>query len=392
MTEFTAAERAALDRATVPAMRGGLARDIVAAASAGARRGGRRGAAGGGTGACCWARARWSSPARPRRRPGCSTGCRSAFPASRARRRGAGAQAEARRPRRKAARRAGQAGRAGRHRPAPVPLVDPTPTPQELWRERRAARIAAGLPVRRHAGPARDRREAARPAARPSARPRSPSGGGSRRCRPPSARSRSPRSRADFLARHPKMAQRYEQRLEARAAAADGASRPPSRRSRSRSLKRPSRPTSAAERRRAATRSARSPGARDGGMADAAPRAAAAECAKGRRRRCVEHADGAVIPVIATAPSPAFPGLISAAPLNEAGRRTFRLRATRWLEKTMRILVGLLALLLLGAGPAAPAEPPVVRVKLTTAAGRDHAGDRREARAAHRAQFPGLCR
>lgn len=35
----------------------------------------------------------------------------------------------------------------------------------------------------------------------------------------------------------------------------------------------------------------------------------------------------------------------------------------------MRILVGLLALLLLGAGPAPPAEPPVVRVKLTTAAG-----------------------
>ena len=35
----------------------------------------------------------------------------------------------------------------------------------------------------------------------------------------------------------------------------------------------------------------------------------------------------------------------------------------------MRILVGLLALALLGASPGAPAEPPVVRVKLTTAAG-----------------------
>ena len=35
----------------------------------------------------------------------------------------------------------------------------------------------------------------------------------------------------------------------------------------------------------------------------------------------------------------------------------------------MRVLVGLLALLLVGAGPAAPAEPPVVRVRLTNQAG-----------------------
>ena len=35
----------------------------------------------------------------------------------------------------------------------------------------------------------------------------------------------------------------------------------------------------------------------------------------------------------------------------------------------MRVLIGLLAFMLLGAAPASPAEPPVVRVKLTTQAG-----------------------
>ncbi|MBW8841097.1 MAG: hypothetical protein JF608_04665, partial [Sphingomonadales bacterium] len=42
--DFTARERAALDRVTVPAMRSGLAADIVAAAAAGTRIPPRRGA------------------------------------------------------------------------------------------------------------------------------------------------------------------------------------------------------------------------------------------------------------------------------------------------------------------------------------------------------------
>lgn len=219
MTEFTAAERAALDRATVPAIRGGLARDIVAAASTGAPR---RASRGGwrrhgrvllGAGALVIASATAAATGLldrlPIRIPGIT--------------RVAGPPA----PKPK------HVVRAEKPRPASgkpvalaaVPLANPTPlppTPQEQWRERRAARIAAGLPVRR---PLLQRAIAAKLRSLPPAeRQAAIAEWGHIKALPPAERKIAvAKVKADFLARHPKMAQRYEARLEARsAAAADG--------------------------------------------------------------------------------------------------------------------------------------------------------------------------
>ncbi|MEO5938815.1 MAG: hypothetical protein ABIQ43_07370 [Sphingomonas sp.] len=219
MTEFTATDRVALDRATVPAMRSGLARDIVAAASAGAarrlsRRDWRRhGRVLLGAGALIIASA-----------TAAATGLLDRLPI---RIPGITRVVEAPGPKPK------HVVRVEKPRPAPakptalaaVPLADPTPLPpsrQEQWRERRAARIAAGLPVRptlvqraiaaklRSLPPA-ERQAAIAEWRRINALP------------PVERKIAVARVRADFLARHPKMAKRFEQRLEARnAAAADG--------------------------------------------------------------------------------------------------------------------------------------------------------------------------
>ena len=95
-------------------------------------------------------------------------------------------------------------------------------TPQEQWRERRAARIAAGLPVRR---PLIQRAMAAKlRALPPDQRPAAIAEWRRIKALPPAERKLAvAKVKADFLAQHPKMAQRYEARLEARsAAAADG--------------------------------------------------------------------------------------------------------------------------------------------------------------------------
>ena len=235
-------------------------------------------------GACCWGRGRWSSPARPRRRPGCSIGCRSAFPASRASLEAPAApsRSTSSAPKNRAPR-AGKPVALARHRAAaPIPLVDPTPTRRSNGARapRRAdRRRAAGAPPRWSS--ARSPRSCAA-CPPPSARPRSPSGGGSRRCRPPSARSRSPRSRADFLARHPEDG-------EALRAAAGGAQR--CRRRWQAARRRAARHDAAPAGRRAHARPARRTppagqamngaltpsSARRDALADAASRAAAAE-------------------------------------------------------------------------------------------------------------------
>lgn len=220
MTEFSLTERAALDRATVPAMRGGLARDIVAAAGAGtprrATRGGwrRHGRVLLGAGALVIASATAAATGLldrlPIRIPGIT---RTAEPAPKPKH---VVRTEKPRPA------AGREVTLADVPVAPVPLIDPTPTPQDQMRARRAARIAAGLPAR----PTLVQRAIAAklrglpPAERQAARAEW------RRIKalPPAERRIAvAKIRADFLARHPKMAQRFEQRLEARnAAAADG--------------------------------------------------------------------------------------------------------------------------------------------------------------------------
>jgi len=216
MTEFTAADRTALDRVTVPAMRSGLARDIVAAASAGAvrraSRGGwrRRGRVLLGAGALVIASATAAATGLfdrlPIRIPGITRA----------------AEPEAPKPKHVVRTEKPRAAPAKPVALAAAPLADPTPlppTPQEQWRERRTARIAAGLPVRR---PLLQRAIAAKLRGLPPAERQAAIAEWRRiKALPPAERKIAvARVKAEFLAQHPKMAQRYEQRLEVRAAAA----------------------------------------------------------------------------------------------------------------------------------------------------------------------------
>ena len=224
MSEFTTPERALLDRVTVPAMRDGLARDIVAAASASAPRRASRGGwrrhgrvllgAGVLVIASATAAATGLLDRLPIRIPGITRTVEAPAPKPKH-----VIRAEKPRPA------PGRTVSLADINPPPVPLIDPTPSPQNLARERRAARIAAGLPVRptlvqraiavklRGLPPA-ERQAALAEWRRIKALP------------PAERRIAVAKIRADFLARHPKMAQRFEQRLEARnVAAAEG--RPP---------------------------------------------------------------------------------------------------------------------------------------------------------------------
>jgi hypothetical protein len=220
MSPFSASERAALDRVTVPAMRAGLAGDIVAAARAGAtpRRSARSGwrrhgrvllGAGALVIASATAAATGLLDRLPIRIPGITRVAE--VPVSRPRH-----VVRVDKPREVVGKPVV---------PAAVPLADPTPIPptrQEQWRERRAARIAAGLPVRR---PLIQRASAAKIGALPPEQ-RAAAIAEWRRIKalPPGERKLAvAKVRADFLAQHPRMAARYEARLEAKsAAAADG--------------------------------------------------------------------------------------------------------------------------------------------------------------------------
>jgi len=227
MSDFTAAERAMLDRATVPAMRTELAREIVAAAgvaSAPSRRSGRgswrrHGRLLIGAGALVIASATAAATGLldrlPIRIPGITHVAEA--PAAKPKH-----VVRAEKPRVAAG---GTVSLADLPMPV-VPLIDPTPTPQDVARDRRAARIAAGLPVRptlvqrAMAAKLRGLPPAERQAARAEWR--------RIRALPPDERRIAvARIKADFLATHPRMAQRYEQRLEARnLAAADGTAPP----------------------------------------------------------------------------------------------------------------------------------------------------------------------
>lgn len=225
MTEFTAADRAMLDRATVPAMRSGLARDIVAAASAGAAR---RTARGGwrrhgrvflGAGALVIASATAAATGLldrlPIRIPGITRVAEApATPPKHI--------VRAEKPRPAVARAVSLVDIT----PPPIPLIDPTPTPQDMARDRRVARIAAGLPLRRtlvqraitaklRGLPPAQRRAAIAEWRRIKALP------------PAERRIAVAKVRAEFLATHPRIAKRFEQRLEARSAAAADGARPP---------------------------------------------------------------------------------------------------------------------------------------------------------------------
>jgi hypothetical protein len=146
MTDFTTAERAMLDRATVPATRSGFAADIVSKAMAGgawraprrdARRGWRRhGRVLIGAGALVLVSAAAAATGLlekfPIAIPGITRAVAAAPLVEKPKR-----VARAEKPRAAPARPAAT--------PAPPPLAEPTPL---TWRERRDARIAAGLPVR----------------------------------------------------------------------------------------------------------------------------------------------------------------------------------------------------------------------------------------------------
>ncbi|THD37302.1 MAG: hypothetical protein E7773_04540 [Sphingomonas sp.] len=221
MTAFSASEQAALDRVTVPPIRAGLAGDVVAAARSGAalpRRSARSGwrrhgrlllGAGALVIASATAAATGLLDHLPIRIPGITRVAAAPAPKPKHVVRVEEPRAEAGKPVALAA----------------LPLADPTPiapAPEEQWRERRAARIAAGLPVAR---PLIQRAMAAKLRALPPDQ-RAAAIAEWRRIKalPPAERKLAvAKIKADFLAQHPKMAARYEARLEARsAAAADG--------------------------------------------------------------------------------------------------------------------------------------------------------------------------
>lgn len=220
MSMFSAAERAALGRVTVPAMRGGLAGDVVAAARSGVApprrlsRGGwrRHGRMLLGAGALVIASATAAATGLLDRLPIHIPGITRVAEAPVAKPKHV---VRAEKPRAAVGKPVALA--------AVAPLADPTPQPipQDQARERRAARIAAGLPVRR---PLLQRAMAEKLRALPPEQRQAAIAEWRRiKALPPEERKLAvARVKADYLARHPKMAARYEARLEARSAAADG--------------------------------------------------------------------------------------------------------------------------------------------------------------------------
>lgn len=225
--DFTPAERAALDRVTVPAMRDGFAADLVATAVSGLRVPPRRGARGGwrahgkvliGAGALLLASATAAATGwfgkLPIAIPGI-TRIAAAPPVGKPKH-------VVRTARPKPAIPAVESLAA---LPEALPTLAPPPAPG-LWRAQRQARIAAGLPARR---PLVRRALLAKFRTMPSAQ-RQAAVVEWRRIKalpPPERKAAIARLKADFLATHPRVAARVEQRLEARSALAASGGDPP---------------------------------------------------------------------------------------------------------------------------------------------------------------------
>jgi len=225
--DFTASERAALDRVTVPAMRSGLAADIVSAAAAGTRVPPRRGARSGwraqsrvliGVGALLLASATAAATGWFGKLPIAIPGITRTIAAA----------PEVKKPKHLA--------RVEKPKPAIsrtetlAPILEAAPTlqpdpPLGLWRARRQAQIAAGLPAKRplvrralmarfRAMPATQRQAAVAEWRRIKALP------------PPERKAEIAKLKADYLATHPRVAAQVERRLEARSALAASAGDP----------------------------------------------------------------------------------------------------------------------------------------------------------------------
>jgi len=225
-TDFTGAERVALDRATVPPMRAGFAADLLASATAGARVPPRRDARGEwrahgrvllGAGALVLASATAAATGWFGKLPIAIPGITHAAPAPEVRKPHHVVHVEKPKP---------GAGRsetlAARIEPAPAFLPDPGPG---QWGAQRQVRIVAGLPawrplVRRalmaefRSMPAERRQAAAAEWRRIKALP------------PVERKAAIAKLKADYLSTHPRVAARVEKRLEARSALAASAGDP----------------------------------------------------------------------------------------------------------------------------------------------------------------------
>jgi hypothetical protein len=225
--DFTAAERAALDRVTAPAMRPGLAADIVAAAAAGTRVPPRRGARSGwraqsrvliGAGALLLASATAAATGWFGKLPIAIPGITRTI----------AAPPEVKKPKHLV--RAEKPKPSIEHAetlaaiPEAVPTLPPDP-PLGLWRARRQAQIAAGLPAKRplvrralmarfRGMPATQRQAAVAEWRRIKALP------------PPERKAEIAKLKADYLATHPRVAAQVERRLEAKSALAASAGDP----------------------------------------------------------------------------------------------------------------------------------------------------------------------
>jgi hypothetical protein len=223
-TEFTATERAALDRVTVPAMRSGLAADIVAAAAAGTRVPPRRGARSGwraqsrvliGAGALLLASATAAATGWFGKLPIAIPGITRTIAAA----------PEVKKPKHLVRVEKPKLAISRTERLPVIPEALPTlpaDPPLGVWRARRQAQIAAGLPAKRplvrralmarfRAMPATQRQAAVAEWRRIKALP------------PPERKAEIAKLKADYLATHPRVAAQVERRLEARSALAASA-------------------------------------------------------------------------------------------------------------------------------------------------------------------------
>ena len=225
--DFTATERAALDRVTVPAMRPGLAADIVAVAAAGTRVPPRRGARSGwrahgrvliGAGALVLASATAAATGWFGKLPIAIPGITRTVAAPEVKKPRHLVRAEKPKP------------AVGRTEvsvaiPQVVPTLPPDPSPIGPWRAQRQAQIVAGLPAKRplvrralmarfRGMPATQRQAAVAEWRRIRALP------------PPERKAEIAKLKADFLATHPRVAAQVEKRLEAKSALAASAGDP----------------------------------------------------------------------------------------------------------------------------------------------------------------------